>query len=150
MQEGTEHDAASAFRPHGWTVETHILNMKSVLWKILLNIEFTLEFSVQESSILIHDVEINEQKLKPSIPSPLPVLDRPSTINTMSDKVAPLTPSTAPPIPSGPRPKVTNRGRSAVPIASSNSDSKEVPEFEPFSAPGPRGFPPLTGEGCHG
>lgn len=53
-------------------------------------------------------------------------------------------PSSAPPAPTGPPPKVTSRGRSAVPIASSNSDTTDVPEFEPFVAPGPRGFPPLT------
>ncbi|XP_038588315.1 coagulation factor XIII A chain [Micropterus salmoides] len=62
----------------------------------------------------------------------------------MSDQDATPTPSPAPPIPTGPPPKVTNRGRSAVPIASSNSDTTEIPEFEPFVAPGPRGFPPLT------
>lgn len=65
----------------------------------------------------------------------------------MSDQGATLTPSPAPSVPAGPRPKVTNRGRSAVPIATANSESTEVPEFEPFGAPGPRGFPPLTGEG---
>lgn len=68
----------------------------------------------------------------------------------MSDQDATPTPSPAPPIPTGPPPKVTNRGRSAVPIASSNSDTTEIPEFEPFVAPGPRGFPPLTGEGLNG
>lgn len=55
-------------------------------------------------------------------------------------------PSPAPTAPSGPRPKVTNRGRTAFAVASSNSESTEVPEFEPFIAPGPRGFPPMTGE----
>lgn len=73
----------------------------------------------------------------------------PSTINTMSDQDATLTPSPAPPAPTGPRPKVMSRGRTAVPVASSNSDATDVPEFEPFGAPGPRGFPPLTGEGLH-
>ncbi|XP_075884373.1 coagulation factor XIII A chain [Nelusetta ayraudi] len=57
---------------------------------------------------------------------------------------APLTPSTPPPGPTGTRPKLTNRGRSSGPVASSNSDATEIPEFEPFVAPGPRGFPPLT------
>lgn len=57
---------------------------------------------------------------------------------------APLTPSSPPPVPTGTRPKLTNRGRSSGPVASSNSDSTEIPEFEPFVAPGPRGFPPLT------
>lgn len=62
----------------------------------------------------------------------------------MSDQSTPLTPSPAPPPPTGPPPKVTNRGRTAGPAASSNSDATEVPEFEPFGAPGPRGFPPMT------
>ncbi|KAM8746729.1 coagulation factor XIII A chain [Acanthopagrus schlegelii] len=62
----------------------------------------------------------------------------------MSDQSTTPTPSPAPPVPSGPPPKVTNRGRTAVPIASANADTTEVPEFEPFGAPGPRGFPPLT------
>uniref|UniRef100_A0A8D3A519 protein-glutamine gamma-glutamyltransferase n=1 Tax=Scophthalmus maximus TaxID=52904 RepID=A0A8D3A519_SCOMX len=39
---------------------------------------------------------------------------------------------------------VTNRGRTAVPVASSNSDSTDMPEFELFGSPGPRGLPPLT------
>lgn len=77
----------------------------------------------------------------------------PFTLDTMSDSSAPLsaplTPSPAPPAPTGPRPKMTNRGRTAVPIAASNSESTEVPEFEPFVAPGPRGFPPMTGEALH-
>lgn len=64
----------------------------------------------------------------------------------MSDPAPVVDPSPAPPAPSGPRPKVTNRGRTAVAVASSNSESMDVPEFEPFVAPGPRGFPPLTGE----
>lgn len=62
----------------------------------------------------------------------------------MSDRVVTQTPSSTPPTPSGPRPKVTNRGRSTVPIASSNSDTTEVPEVEYFGPPGPRGFPPMT------
>ncbi|TKS93058.1 Coagulation factor XIII A chain [Collichthys lucidus] len=65
----------------------------------------------------------------------------------MSDEIVAPTPTlspSAPPVPTGPPPKVTNRGRTAVPIASSNSDTTDVPEFEPFGAPGPRGFPPLT------
>lgn len=55
-----------------------------------------------------------------------------------------MAPSSAPPIPSGPPPKLTSHGRSAAPVASSNFDSTDVPEFEPFGLPGPRGFPPLT------
>ncbi|XP_070785727.1 coagulation factor XIII A chain [Enoplosus armatus] len=62
----------------------------------------------------------------------------------MSDQGTTSTPSPAPPVPTGPPPKATNRGRTAVPIASSNSDTTDIPEFEPFVAPGPRGFPPLT------
>lgn len=82
--------------------------------------------------------------------SSAPLADHsPSTISTMSDKDAAPVPSSPPPAPTGNRPKVTNRGRSTDPISSSNSDSTEVPEFEPFVAPGPRGYPPLTGEGLH-
>lgn len=55
-----------------------------------------------------------------------------------------MAPSSAPPVPSGPPPKLTSRGRATAPIASSNFDSTDVPEFEPFGMPGPRGFPPLT------
>ncbi|CAJ1085983.1 coagulation factor XIII A chain [Xyrichtys novacula] len=63
----------------------------------------------------------------------------------MSDQGTTVAASSAPPAPpSGPPPKVTNRGRSTDPIDSSNFDSTEVPEFEPFGLPGPRGFPPLT------
>ncbi|XP_028285401.1 coagulation factor XIII A chain isoform X2 [Parambassis ranga] len=62
----------------------------------------------------------------------------------MSDREATATPSPAPPAPTGPRPKVTNRGRFTVPIDSSNSDTTDVPEFEYFGVPGPRGRPPLT------
>lgn len=64
----------------------------------------------------------------------------------MSDPPSTVDPSPAPAAPTGSRPKVTNRGRTAFAIANSNSDSMEVPEFEPFIAPGPRGFPPMTGE----
>ncbi|XP_029310415.1 coagulation factor XIII A chain isoform X1 [Cottoperca gobio] len=62
----------------------------------------------------------------------------------MSNQGATPTPSPAPPAPTGPPPKMTNRGRSAVPISTSNSDATDIPEFEPFSVPGPRGFPPMT------
>ncbi|XP_045078272.1 coagulation factor XIII A chain [Coregonus clupeaformis] len=41
-----------------------------------------------------------------------------------------------------PPPQVSHRGRSAAPIASSNADGEEVPEFEPFGLM-PRGPPPL-------
>lgn len=64
----------------------------------------------------------------------------------MSDPAPAVDPSPAPTPPTGPRPKVTNRGRTTFAIASTNSESTEVPEFEPFIAPGPRGFPPMTGE----
>lgn len=62
----------------------------------------------------------------------------------MSEQDATPTPSPAPPVPTGPPPKVTNHGRTAVPIANSNSDSTDIPEFEYFGVPGPRGLPPLT------
>ncbi|GAA6215973.1 coagulation factor XIII A chain-like [Lates japonicus] len=62
----------------------------------------------------------------------------------MSDQSATPTPSDPPPPPPGRPPKVMNRGRTAVPIASSNSESTDVPEFEHFGVPGPRGLPPLT------
>uniref|UniRef100_H3CC63 protein-glutamine gamma-glutamyltransferase n=1 Tax=Tetraodon nigroviridis TaxID=99883 RepID=H3CC63_TETNG len=62
----------------------------------------------------------------------------------MTDPASTVDSSPAPTAPTGPRPKVTNRGRTAFAVASSNSDSTEVPEFEPFIAPGPRGFPPMT------
>ncbi|KAF3837190.1 hypothetical protein F7725_004654 [Dissostichus mawsoni] len=68
----------------------------------------------------------------------------PRVIAAMSDPGATATPSPAPPPPTGPRPKMTSSGRSAVPISTSNSDSTDIPEFEPFGLPGPRGFPPLT------
>lgn len=64
----------------------------------------------------------------------------------MSGPAPTVDPSPAPVAPTGPRPKVTNRGRTTFAIASSNSESTEVPEFEPFIAPGPRGFPSMTGE----
>lgn len=63
----------------------------------------------------------------------------------MTDQGSTATPSSAPPVPTGPPPKVTNRGRTAVPIDSSNSDTPEIPEFEFFGVPGPRGYPPMTG-----
>ncbi|XP_054457356.1 coagulation factor XIII A chain [Anoplopoma fimbria] len=62
----------------------------------------------------------------------------------MSDQGATPIPTLAPPIPSGRPPKMTNRGRTAVPISSSNSETTDIPEFEPFGMPGPRGFPPMT------
>ncbi|XP_068611815.1 coagulation factor XIII A chain [Brachionichthys hirsutus] len=63
----------------------------------------------------------------------------------MSDQGASLiSSSSAPPPPPGPPPKVTNRGRAAGPVANSNADSSDLLDFEPFAAPGPRGFPPLT------
>ncbi|XP_035004642.2 coagulation factor XIII A chain [Hippoglossus stenolepis] len=60
----------------------------------------------------------------------------------MSDQGATAVPSEAPPPPSGPRPKGTSRGRTSVPMASANSDSTDIPEFEFFGTP--RGLPPLT------
>uniref|UniRef100_A0A667YSI2 protein-glutamine gamma-glutamyltransferase n=1 Tax=Myripristis murdjan TaxID=586833 RepID=A0A667YSI2_9TELE len=62
----------------------------------------------------------------------------------MSDQATTATPTSPPPAPSGPRPKVSNRGRNAVPISSSNSDTADIPEYDYFVAPGPRGYPPLT------
>ncbi|XP_053716433.1 coagulation factor XIII A chain [Synchiropus splendidus] len=62
----------------------------------------------------------------------------------MSTQGATATPSEPPPVPSGPPPKVTHRGRSAAPGDFSNSESSDIPEFELFGAPGPRGLPPLT------
>uniref|UniRef100_A0A8C6UPQ3 protein-glutamine gamma-glutamyltransferase n=1 Tax=Neogobius melanostomus TaxID=47308 RepID=A0A8C6UPQ3_9GOBI len=35
-------------------------------------------------------------------------------------------------------------GRAAAPTANSNMDSSDIPEYEYFVAPGPRGYPPLT------
>ncbi|KAF7659473.1 hypothetical protein LDENG_00296970 [Lucifuga dentata] len=68
----------------------------------------------------------------------------PKLISTMSDQDATVTPSPAPPAPSGPRPEVSNRGRTADPISSSNAQMEDIPEFEYFGVPGPRGHPPLT------
>lgn len=65
----------------------------------------------------------------------------------MSDEATIATPSPAPPAPTGPPPKVTNRGRAAAPAASANSETSDIPEYEYFIQPGPRGYPPLTGEG---
>uniref|UniRef100_A0A665URW3 protein-glutamine gamma-glutamyltransferase n=1 Tax=Echeneis naucrates TaxID=173247 RepID=A0A665URW3_ECHNA len=68
----------------------------------------------------------------------------------MSDQDAPTTPSPAPAAPSPASvtsSPVTNHGRSSVPISTSNSDFTDIPETEYFDAPGPRGYPPLTGEG---
>lgn len=62
----------------------------------------------------------------------------------MSDQGTIVAPSDPPPLPSGPRPRTTNRGRSAAPTATSNSDSSDMPELEYFGIPGPRGYPPLT------
>ncbi|XP_070711014.1 coagulation factor XIII A chain [Pempheris klunzingeri] len=62
----------------------------------------------------------------------------------MSDVSTTTSPSPAPPAPTGPPPKVTNRGRTTVPLASSNSDTADIPEFEYFGVVGPRGLPPLT------
>ncbi|XP_029609995.1 coagulation factor XIII A chain-like isoform X2 [Salmo trutta] len=42
-----------------------------------------------------------------------------------------------------PLPQVSHRGRSAAPIASSNAEGEEVPEFDSFGIIGPRGPPPL-------
>lgn len=81
-------------------------------------------------------------------PTAAPSPDAPAPAAAPSpDAPAPaVAPSAAPPIPSGPRPKITNRGRTTVAVASSNSTSTDVPEFEPLVAPGPRGYPPMTGE----
>lgn len=62
----------------------------------------------------------------------------------MSDEATIATPSPAPPAPTGPPPKVTNRGRAAAPAASANSETSDIPEYEYFIQPGPRGYPPLT------
>ncbi|XP_037334947.2 coagulation factor XIII A chain [Pungitius pungitius] len=62
----------------------------------------------------------------------------------MSDQGAAPIASSLPPAPPGPPPKTTSRGRSAVPVSTLNSESFDIPEFEPFGAPGPRGFPPMT------
>ncbi|KAG7241536.1 hypothetical protein INR49_025441 [Caranx melampygus] len=63
----------------------------------------------------------------------------------MSDQDVTPTPSAPPPPPSGPRPKMTNRGRTTDPMATSNSDFTDIPELEYHVAPGPRGYPPMTG-----
>lgn len=60
---------------------------------------------------------------------------------TPENTATPATPA-APPV----RPKkASHRGRSTGPIASSNNESEEIPEFEPFG-PLARGLPSLTGE----
>uniref|UniRef100_A0A665URP9 protein-glutamine gamma-glutamyltransferase n=1 Tax=Echeneis naucrates TaxID=173247 RepID=A0A665URP9_ECHNA len=71
----------------------------------------------------------------PTTPSPAPAAPSPASVTS----------SPAPPPPSGRPPKVTNHGRSSVPISTSNSDFTDIPETEYFDAPGPRGYPPLTG-----
>ncbi|XP_029944213.1 coagulation factor XIII A chain [Salarias fasciatus] len=63
----------------------------------------------------------------------------------MSGQSTPVAPSAPPPPPAGRPPKVTNRGRTTVPVDSSNSETSDFPEVEYFGLPGPRGFPPLTG-----
>ncbi|KAM9425144.1 coagulation factor XIII A chain [Pholidichthys leucotaenia] len=62
----------------------------------------------------------------------------------MSDQSAIVTPSTPPPAPTGPPPKMTTRGRTAAPTDSANSKSSDFPEYEYFGLPGPRGYPPMT------
>ncbi|KAJ0006527.1 hypothetical protein NQD34_013800 [Periophthalmus magnuspinnatus] len=62
----------------------------------------------------------------------------------MSDPSTFVESSAPPPPPSGPRPRITNRGRTAGPAANSNLDTSDIPEYEYFVAPGPRGYPPLT------
>ncbi|XP_036406645.1 coagulation factor XIII A chain [Megalops cyprinoides] len=42
------------------------------------------------------------------------------------------------------QPQVSHRGRSNAPVATSNAEGEDSPEFEPFNALSPRGFPPLT------
>ncbi|KAM6909199.1 coagulation factor XIII A chain [Xenentodon cancila] len=59
----------------------------------------------------------------------------------MADQGATPTPT---PAPAGRPPKISNRGRTAGPTDSSNSESSDIPEIEFFGAPGPRGYPPLT------
>lgn len=76
-----------------------------------------------------------------------PLTDQaPWAITTMSDQSATATPSAPPPAPTGPPPKVSNRGRTVAPNASSNFDAADIPEFEHFGTVGPRGLPPLTGK----
>lgn len=62
----------------------------------------------------------------------------------MSDQASSVRSSAPPPPPPGPRPKTTSRGRAAAPAANSNMDTSDIPEYEYFVAPGPRGYPPLT------
>jgi len=54
-----------------------------------------------------------------------------------------------PAAPAAHAPKVTHRGRVSTPVASSNEDAEDMPEYEYFVAAGPRGFPSLAGE-CGG
>jgi len=63
----------------------------------------------------------------------------------MSEQGAMATPSPAPPPPIGRPPKVSNRGRASGPVDSSNTETTDIPEIEYFGAPGPRGYPPMTG-----
>ncbi|KAM4565524.1 coagulation factor XIII A chain [Fundulus diaphanus] len=63
----------------------------------------------------------------------------------MSDQGATLTASAPPPPPDGRPPRVGNRGRASGPTDSSNLEPTDIPEIEYFVAPGPRGYPPLTG-----
>lgn len=63
----------------------------------------------------------------------------------MSDQGATPVPTAAPPPPAGRPPKVGSRGRSSGPIDSSNFETADFPELEYFVAPGPRGYPNLTG-----
>ncbi|KAM3842419.1 coagulation factor XIII A chain [Diretmus argenteus] len=79
----------------------------------------------------------------PATPTPTPATPTPTPATPAPTPATP-TPTPAPPVPTGPPPKVTNRGRTADPIASSNTDTTDVPEFEYFEAAGPRGLPPLT------
>lgn len=63
---------------------------------------------------------------------------------TPENVATPTTPAVAPV-----RPKqASHRGRSVGPIANSNKEHEEIPEFEPFMLM-PRGPPPLTGELNH-
>lgn len=65
----------------------------------------------------------------------------------MSDQGDAPTPSAAPAPPAGRPPKVGHRGRASGPTDSDNFETADIPELEYFVAPGPRGYPPLTGEG---
>ncbi|KPP62409.1 hypothetical protein Z043_119410 [Scleropages formosus] len=62
----------------------------------------------------------------------------------MKAPVKKLPPGTAMSAPEGhpQRSAISHRGRSSVPVANSNTDGKDVPEFEPFGLM-PRGPPPL-------